>query len=165
MRRFSQRSHLVTLSEINITPLLDLAFVLLTFGYLIPKGMETWGRKLPRAEKAAFLHLWRVVGHVMGIRDDLMTDDLDDGVRYDAVLALGKHGSRLAIRPLIEIALDPSVNRNRTPWFLETDPSTGSLYSKTSAVLTTNDLTCVISFVLAFSVSMTFSAAAESTFS
>ena len=29
MRRFSQRSPLVTLSEINITPLLDLAFVLL----------------------------------------------------------------------------------------------------------------------------------------
>jgi biopolymer transport protein ExbD len=29
MRRFSQQSHLVTLSEINITPLLDLAFVLL----------------------------------------------------------------------------------------------------------------------------------------
>ena len=29
MRRFSQRTALVTLSEINITPLLDLAFVLL----------------------------------------------------------------------------------------------------------------------------------------
>jgi biopolymer transport protein ExbD len=29
VRRFSQRSSLVTLSEINITPLLDLAFVLL----------------------------------------------------------------------------------------------------------------------------------------
>ena len=29
MRRFSQRSPLVTLNEINITPLLDLAFVLL----------------------------------------------------------------------------------------------------------------------------------------
>ncbi len=29
MRRFSQRSHLVTLAEINLTPLLDLAFVLL----------------------------------------------------------------------------------------------------------------------------------------
>jgi biopolymer transport protein ExbD len=29
MRRFSKRSSLVTLSEINITPLLDLAFVLL----------------------------------------------------------------------------------------------------------------------------------------
>ncbi len=29
MRRFSQRNPLVTLSDINITPLLDLAFVLL----------------------------------------------------------------------------------------------------------------------------------------
>jgi biopolymer transport protein ExbD/biopolymer transport protein TolR len=29
MRRFSQRNQLVTLSEINVTPLLDLAFVLL----------------------------------------------------------------------------------------------------------------------------------------
>ena len=29
MKRFSQRGHLVTLNEINITPLLDLAFVLL----------------------------------------------------------------------------------------------------------------------------------------
>src|SRR5579863_1908363 len=29
MRRFSQRNSLVTLSDINITPLLDLAFVLL----------------------------------------------------------------------------------------------------------------------------------------
>ena len=29
MRRFSQRNSLVTLSDINITPLLDIAFVLL----------------------------------------------------------------------------------------------------------------------------------------
>jgi len=56
----------------------DLAYVLLTFGYLIPKGMETWGRKVPREQKEAFLHLWRVVGTVMGIREDLMTDNLDE---------------------------------------------------------------------------------------
>jgi len=34
MRRFSQRNSLVTLSDINITPLLDLAFVLLIYGLL-----------------------------------------------------------------------------------------------------------------------------------
>src|SRR5215831_9108908 len=48
MRRFSQRSALVTLSEINITPLLDLAFVLLIIFVittpLLEKGMEL---KLP----------------------------------------------------------------------------------------------------------------------
>jgi len=53
MRRFSQRSALVTLSEINITPLLDLAFVLLIIFIIttpllensipvtLPKGGET----------------------------------------------------------------------------------------------------------------------------
>lgn len=40
MRRFSQRSHLVTLSEINITPLLDLAFVLLII-FIITTPMLT----------------------------------------------------------------------------------------------------------------------------
>jgi hypothetical protein len=72
----------------------DLAFVLLTFGYLIPKGMETWGRKLPRAEKEAFLHLWRVVGHVMGIRDDLMTDNLDEAAGlYEQIMIRNGGGS------------------------------------------------------------------------
>lgn len=49
MRRFSQRSHLVTLSEINITPLLDLAFVLLIIFVittpLLEQGLEL---KLPQ---------------------------------------------------------------------------------------------------------------------
>ena len=50
MRRFSQRNSLVTLSDINITPLLDLAFVLLIIFVittpLLEKGLEL---KLPPA--------------------------------------------------------------------------------------------------------------------
>ncbi len=53
MKRFSQRSHLVTLSEINITPLLDLAFVLLIIFVittpLLEKGLEL---KLPTGVNA-----------------------------------------------------------------------------------------------------------------
>jgi len=45
MRRFSQRSHLVTLSEINITPLLDLAFVLLII-FIITTPLLEQGTKL-----------------------------------------------------------------------------------------------------------------------
>jgi biopolymer transport protein ExbD len=49
MRRFSQRSHLVTLSEINITPLLDLAFVLLIiFVITTPLLEQSINLKLPR---------------------------------------------------------------------------------------------------------------------
>ena len=50
MRRFSQRNALVTLSEINITPLLDLAFVLLIIFVittpLLEKGLDL---RLPQA--------------------------------------------------------------------------------------------------------------------
>lgn len=53
MKRFSQRSHLVTLNEINITPLLDLAFVLLIIFVittpLLEKGLEL---KLPTGNNA-----------------------------------------------------------------------------------------------------------------
>ena len=49
MRRFSQRSHLVTLSEINITPLLDLAFVLLIiFVITTPLLEQGLNLKLPK---------------------------------------------------------------------------------------------------------------------
>jgi biopolymer transport protein ExbD len=48
MRRFSQRSALVTLSEINITPLLDLAFVLLIiFVITTPLLEQGMNLKLP----------------------------------------------------------------------------------------------------------------------
>ncbi len=48
MRRFSERNHLVTLNEINITPLLDLAFVLLIiFVISTPLMEQTIHVKLP----------------------------------------------------------------------------------------------------------------------
>jgi biopolymer transport protein ExbD len=40
MRRFSQRNSLVTLSEINVTPLLDLAFVLLIIFIIISPSIR-----------------------------------------------------------------------------------------------------------------------------
>src|SRR5580700_6125926 len=52
MRRFSQRSHLVTLSEINITPLLDLAFVLLIiFVITTPLLEQSINLRLPNGGK------------------------------------------------------------------------------------------------------------------
>ncbi len=53
MRRFSQRSHLVTLSDINITPLLDLAFVLLIiFIITTPLLTQSIELKLPGGGQA-----------------------------------------------------------------------------------------------------------------
>jgi biopolymer transport protein ExbD len=52
VRRFSQRTHLVTLSEINITPLLDLAFVLLIiFVITTPLLEQSMDLRLPPGGK------------------------------------------------------------------------------------------------------------------
>jgi biopolymer transport protein ExbD len=52
MRRFSQRNQLVTLNEINITPLLDLAFVLLII-FIITTPLLEQSVKLDLPESSA----------------------------------------------------------------------------------------------------------------
>ena len=53
MRRFSQRNSLVTLSDINITPLLDLVFVLLIiFVITTPLLEQGLNLKLPTGDVA-----------------------------------------------------------------------------------------------------------------
>jgi hypothetical protein len=56
----------------------DLAFTLLTFGFVIPRGMLTLGIELTDDEFKSFLHAWNVVGHIMGVDDDLMAHTPED---------------------------------------------------------------------------------------
>ena len=102
----------------------QLAMVLLTFGYMIPLGLERWGCRLSRPDKDAFLHLWKVVGHVMGIREDLMTDDWDEAkVLLDTVLARQAYPSdaaKLMTTTLMDVVRDflphlPAGLRQRLP--------------------------------------------------
>lgn len=73
MRRFSQRSHLVTLSEINITPLLDLAFVLLII-FIITT---------PLLEKGLPLHLPKAGGQSDKVdKKDIRQVDIDPAGKY-----------------------------------------------------------------------------------
>ena len=53
----------------------DLAYTLLTFGYAIPVGLRAWGCHLTTADCDAFLHSWRLVGHIMGVREELLPAD------------------------------------------------------------------------------------------
>lgn len=60
MRRFSQKNALVTLSDINVTPLLDLAFVLLIiFVITTPLMEQSVQLELPRGGKADDFRLER----------------------------------------------------------------------------------------------------------
>lgn len=57
---------------------LDLAYTLLTFGYCLTKGAEHWGVRLSESDRDAMIHLWRVVGHLMGVDERYLADNWND---------------------------------------------------------------------------------------
>lgn len=52
----------------------DQAYVLLTFSYVVLRGLERMGVVLEPQDRDAYVHLWNVIGHVMGVRRDLMPE-------------------------------------------------------------------------------------------
>ena len=99
MRRFSQRSALVTLSEINITPLLDLAFVLLIIFVittpLLDKGLDL---SLPKVDAPPDKQLKK---------EDIRTVEIDPKGRYN----LNNRFLKLDA-VLTELARDFAANKN-----------------------------------------------------
>ncbi|AUD03664.1 DUF5995 family protein [Spirosoma pollinicola] len=53
----------------------DLIGTLLSFGVVIIRGLEQLGVTLTPEEREAYLHLWHVVGTMMGIDADLLSED------------------------------------------------------------------------------------------
>ena len=56
----------------------ELAYTLLTFHYVCLRGLRTLGLGLRREDEEAYLHAWNVMGHVLGIRRDLMAHTMED---------------------------------------------------------------------------------------
>ena len=73
MRRFSKRNHLVTLSDLNVTPMLDLAFVLLII-FVIATPLLEQGMKLDLPEGGT--------ADATIERDDVRTVEVSRGGQY-----------------------------------------------------------------------------------
>lgn len=54
----------------------ELAYTLLTFGYVFLRSMRQLGLGLSASDEEAYLHCWNVVGHVLGIRRELLVDSM-----------------------------------------------------------------------------------------
>ncbi|HUB54118.1 MAG TPA: oxygenase MpaB family protein [Mycobacterium sp.] len=56
----------------------DLAGTLLSFSYVVVDPMRRLGAHIPAEDVDAYLHLWNVIGHLLGVRDELMVRDIVD---------------------------------------------------------------------------------------
>ncbi|KAA3634021.1 MAG: DUF2236 domain-containing protein [Bacteroidetes bacterium] len=79
----------------------DMAGTLMSFSSLILLGLEQIGIKLDTTEREAYIHCWRVIGHVMGVHPDLIPNNADDAISLGMAIinhqkAPSKAGHRLA---------------------------------------------------------------------
>jgi hypothetical protein len=56
----------------------ELAYTLLTFGYVFLRSLRKLGLGLPQGDEEAYLHTWNVMGHVLGMQTTLMAHTMDD---------------------------------------------------------------------------------------
>jgi hypothetical protein len=57
----------------------ELAYTLLTFGYVFLRSLRRLGIGLRAKDEEAYLHAWNVVGHILGIERSLMVETMDEG--------------------------------------------------------------------------------------
>lgn len=70
---------------------MELAYTLLTFHYVFLRGMRKLAIPLTASEEQAYLHAWNVVGHVLGIRDELMPRTMQEAqAMFDDLQALAR---------------------------------------------------------------------------
>lgn len=93
---------------------LELAYTLLTFGYVFLKGMRTLGVPLSKEQEEATLHAWNVAGHVLGIRDDLMAHTMQEAAAmFDGLQAMARaHPCAPDVRPGLGRALIATMARS-----------------------------------------------------
>jgi uncharacterized membrane protein len=85
----------------------ELAYTLLTFGYVFLKGMRTMGLALSREDEEACLHTWNVMGHVLGLRPELMVHTMDDADELFALMQ--EFGRASAVQPDVRPALGKAL--------------------------------------------------------
>lgn len=64
----------------------DLAGTLLSFSYVVADPLRRLGVRVSDEDVDAYLHLWNVIGHLLGVRDELLVRDVADaGALVDAI--------------------------------------------------------------------------------
>lgn len=95
------------------------SYTLLTFGYVYLRSLRRLGLGLPRADELAYLHLWNVVGSLLGIGEALLAHTMEDAetlfdrLQRRAIERVRQHDAR----PMLGGALVDTIEKSVAhPW-------------------------------------------------
>lgn len=101
----------------------DLAYTLLTFSYVILRGLESLHLPLTPADKEAYIYSWNRIGRVMGIEEGLLADNYADA-EYLFGLIKERHNGHspegvLLMGALLDYMEDAMpLGLKRAPWLM-----------------------------------------------
>lgn len=68
----------------------DLAGTLLTFSYIVVESLRRLGIRVSTADFEAYLHLWNVIGHLLGVDDEMLVRGIDDAAALVEAIERGQ---------------------------------------------------------------------------
>jgi hypothetical protein len=84
-----------------------MAATLISFSHITLDGLRRLGYALADEDAAAYLHFWNVVGHILGVRPDMLAVDLADAAALAARFAERQFApcdeGRMMTRALVEM--------------------------------------------------------------
>ena len=91
----------------------ELGYTLLTFNYVFLQGLRRLGLGLDERDEQAYMHAWNVLGHVLGIEREMMTETMADAARMFAAIQAQARGLQRKDdpRPALAGALMANIQR------------------------------------------------------
>ena len=102
----------------------ELAYTLLTFNYVFLHGLRRLGLRAKHHDEDAYIHTWNVLGHVLGIERDLMSETMADAAtRFAAIQAATRtQPCQPDPRPVLAGALIATMQHYIPPRLLKSFP-------------------------------------------
>ncbi|MGH2758966.1 MAG: oxygenase MpaB family protein [Actinomycetota bacterium] len=94
----------------------DLVGTMLTFSIVILDALEKTGERFQREEAEAYHHTWNVVGHLVGVRPDLLPIGLDEGRDLMDKIRGRQHDACREGREMTAAILSFAQRAVRAPW-------------------------------------------------
>ncbi|MEM7549567.1 MAG: oxygenase MpaB family protein [Bacteroidota bacterium] len=84
----------------------DLAGTLMSFGPVILSGLKQLNVELSESETDAYMHCWKIVGHLMGIQSELLPDTYEQGFELASKILNHQAAESEAGKALTESCID-----------------------------------------------------------
>jgi hypothetical protein len=96
----------------------DMAGTLMSFSALILEGLEQLGIDLEPVEQEAYVHCWRVIGHIVGLQPDLIPENAADALKLGHAILDNQIAESDHSKSLMKALLD-FQDKNSKPLFDE----------------------------------------------